>query len=545
MHTRNLPVYFPDEIWHEILQYAPKDLSGVSLASDRLRRISLPFLFSDFAFYPFYVTTSKYSGQIGLRDKIVVADVDKALDRLEFWSSSRIAPLVRTCTISEGKSGPNTSTKSPNRFNDSERHDADLLQAAFFEKLVRFTRLKSLSASSSIYLGGRDIYSLTLIHELESLSTSCSVPGAEQVGGPTRKVKVRSFSFILDKNYWSEGGDLLSWLSHLDPGSLCHVELPVELVNFPVSTKLDRFPHVKSLRAAWWVGERNMARNEALLSLFPNVEKLELCLGEDQYYPNSSRPEGRNFFQRRPFPALKNLQIPDVLVSTFIPLAFESLTHLSVDSFTCAQLKDALKNQLSLHGTCTLTSLVLNTAYHNVLEFCEIVIELSSLATLKFLTKEWAQWYLDPHKLRSTVLKRLILPTNRLPTSLVAFAFIQCLDRDELDTALAPMAIRSSFQARCPNLSLLWLEGTDFVVRSRRNSASAGVEFRDEIFSRAQYTYGRSVTVSATDDDGDETDEEEEEDSDEEMNLDETGSVECSERELNEIREQFNGWWET
>ncbi|KAJ7064109.1 hypothetical protein C8F01DRAFT_1250363 [Mycena amicta] len=292
MHTRNLPVYFPDEIWHEILQYAPKDgLSGVSLASDRLRRISLPFLFSHFAFHPFYVTTTKapnYPGRIGQwqsRDKMVSFDVNKALDRLEFWSSSRIAPLVRTCTVSEGKSAPNTSTKSPHRFNDSERHDADLLQAAFFEKLVRFTRLKSLSASSSIYLGGRDIYSLILIHELESLSTSCSVPGAAQVGGPTRKVKVRSFSFLPDENYWSEGGELLAWLSHLDPASLCHVELPVELVDFPRSTKLDRFPHVKSLRAAWWVGERNMARNEALLSLFPNVEKLELFLGDNQNYP--------------------------------------------------------------------------------------------------------------------------------------------------------------------------------------------------------------------------------------------------------------------
>ncbi|KAJ7064099.1 hypothetical protein C8F01DRAFT_1229628 [Mycena amicta] len=516
MHTRNLPVYFPDEIWNEILQYAPKNgLSVVSLASDRLRRISLPFLFSHFEFYPFYFTTSKNSARIWQsRTKVVASDVDKALDR------TRILVFESYCT--PWKSGPNTSTKSPHRFYHSENHDVDLLQAAFFDKLVRFTRLKSLSASS-IYLGGRDISSLTLIHELESLSTSCSVPDEEQVGGVTRKLKVRSFSFILDESYWSDGGELSSWLSHLDPESLCHVELPVELVDFPVSTKLDRFPHVKTLRAAWWVGERDMARNEALLSLFPNVEKLELCLGDDEYYPgpHSSRPNGRNFFQRRPFPALTNLQIPDVLVSTFIPLAFESLTQLSVHSYTCAQLKDALKNHLLLHGTCTLklTSLVLNTACHNVSEFCQIVMELSSLATLKFLTKEWYQWYSDPHKHRGAVLKRLILPTTRLPASLVAFAFILCVDRDELDTALAPVTIRSSFQTRCPNLSLLWLEGTDFVVRSRRNSA--GVEFRDEIFQEGEDSA-----------------------EDSEMNLDETVSVECSERRLNEIREQFDGWWD-
>ncbi|KAJ7826205.1 hypothetical protein B0H14DRAFT_2817711 [Mycena olivaceomarginata] len=96
----------PEELWIEILQDLPKEtLQNVALSHRTLGRISRPFLFVTFVFHPYAVVSIPQNIN---RMRWPEADEplllsqeaqDRELERLNFWSSAEIAPLVRTCRL--------------------------------------------------------------------------------------------------------------------------------------------------------------------------------------------------------------------------------------------------------------------------------------------------------------------------------------------------------------------------------------------------------------------------------------------------------------
>ncbi|KAJ7868816.1 hypothetical protein B0H14DRAFT_2729023 [Mycena olivaceomarginata] len=101
-----LELQVPEELLLEIVQHLPKGaLQHVSLAHRTLWRISRPFLFADFVFHPYgirYMPTDRSRVRWPeADDPVCLYDEaqEREVERLEFWSSPEIAPLVRSCSI--------------------------------------------------------------------------------------------------------------------------------------------------------------------------------------------------------------------------------------------------------------------------------------------------------------------------------------------------------------------------------------------------------------------------------------------------------------
>ncbi|KAJ7315359.1 hypothetical protein DFH08DRAFT_1040033 [Mycena albidolilacea] len=135
----------PEELWIDILQDLPKEtLQNVALSHRNLRRISRPFLFVTFVFHPYAVP---YIPQNMDRMRWPEADEplllskeaqDRELERLNFWSSAEIAPLVRTCRLIPVPGGAWGAENEPDV--------ATALLAAFFERLPRFNSIQYFHA---------------------------------------------------------------------------------------------------------------------------------------------------------------------------------------------------------------------------------------------------------------------------------------------------------------------------------------------------------------------------------------------------------------
>ncbi|KAF8206877.1 hypothetical protein K438DRAFT_1483360, partial [Mycena galopus ATCC 62051] len=82
----------PNELWLEIFRSLPRDtLKALSLTS--FKGISRPLLFTHLDFHPYTL----YSGEVVLLPR--KTEVNRSLERLDFWSSDEIARHVRSCNI--------------------------------------------------------------------------------------------------------------------------------------------------------------------------------------------------------------------------------------------------------------------------------------------------------------------------------------------------------------------------------------------------------------------------------------------------------------
>ncbi|KAJ7458866.1 hypothetical protein FB451DRAFT_1272715 [Mycena latifolia] len=105
----------PVEVWFKISDYIPKDaVPALSSTSHLFRSMLRPLLFATF-----YFDTS-------------TAKVDRCLERLDFFSSNEIAPLVRSCDIAH---------------EECVSLDRETLLAKFCKRLPRLIRLRRFYAS--------------------------------------------------------------------------------------------------------------------------------------------------------------------------------------------------------------------------------------------------------------------------------------------------------------------------------------------------------------------------------------------------------------
>ncbi|KAJ7056311.1 hypothetical protein C8F01DRAFT_935529, partial [Mycena amicta] len=96
------PTMMPElaaDIWLEIAHTLPRDaLATVSLANRQLRELLKALLFAHFEFHPYELQDRILIGGPSDRPRLPDAvEIRETLERLEFWSSEAIAPLVRTC----------------------------------------------------------------------------------------------------------------------------------------------------------------------------------------------------------------------------------------------------------------------------------------------------------------------------------------------------------------------------------------------------------------------------------------------------------------
>ncbi|KAJ7921514.1 hypothetical protein B0H13DRAFT_2318410 [Mycena leptocephala] len=128
----------PNELWGEVLQnvdeYDKSTFKSFSLTCRAFCGISRPRLFSDIRFTPYAI------GRTCPALLPSPSEVDRRIERLDFLCSGEIAPLVRSCHISayEPPYGSNESSFSTDT--------PYILLDALFERLVRFTGLRRLSA---------------------------------------------------------------------------------------------------------------------------------------------------------------------------------------------------------------------------------------------------------------------------------------------------------------------------------------------------------------------------------------------------------------
>ncbi|KAJ7107730.1 hypothetical protein C8R44DRAFT_540212, partial [Mycena epipterygia] len=84
----------PNELWLEVFHHLPRDtLKDVSLTHRTFCCLSRPLLFTDFKFHP-YAMVALDSQHLPSAE-----EVDQLMERLAFWCSADIAPLVRSCSI--------------------------------------------------------------------------------------------------------------------------------------------------------------------------------------------------------------------------------------------------------------------------------------------------------------------------------------------------------------------------------------------------------------------------------------------------------------
>ncbi|KAF8215618.1 hypothetical protein K438DRAFT_1560595, partial [Mycena galopus ATCC 62051] len=99
----SLVPHIPEEIWAETFVHLPRTaLPQVNLTHRTFHRITRPLLFRHFEFHPYMgiagyqITACPPSGLL-----IPYAEhMPSLFDRLQFWSSPVIVPLVRTCRVS-------------------------------------------------------------------------------------------------------------------------------------------------------------------------------------------------------------------------------------------------------------------------------------------------------------------------------------------------------------------------------------------------------------------------------------------------------------
>ncbi|KAF7359067.1 L-aminoadipate-semialdehyde dehydrogenase [Mycena sanguinolenta] len=119
---------FPNELWLEVFSYLPpaarRNLSSTHRSVYDLAR---PLGFTEFTLYsyPYWLRPQK-------------VQLDEAMERLRFWALPRIAPHVRSCTISQKR---DLWQKSDTKALQDDEH---VLLNAFFEHLPHFTGLERL-----------------------------------------------------------------------------------------------------------------------------------------------------------------------------------------------------------------------------------------------------------------------------------------------------------------------------------------------------------------------------------------------------------------
>ncbi|KAF8142189.1 hypothetical protein K438DRAFT_2030208 [Mycena galopus ATCC 62051] len=195
---------FPDELWLEVLAFLPPyGLRSLSSTSRAFHDLARPYGFTEFKLYPYPYDREPTKSHLA-----------EALERVSFWSSPKIAPHVRSCTIEDGRQPSvrltvkNLTTKSPH-----------ILMDTFFERLPQFTGLQQLAAHNIRFTqtGVQNLCSLPALTHVELVNPTVHPREYIRPGSLTLRVA----TFII-----GEGNMKNLWLSLLSRDTLQELHFP-------------------------------------------------------------------------------------------------------------------------------------------------------------------------------------------------------------------------------------------------------------------------------------------------------------------------------
>ncbi|KAJ7116105.1 hypothetical protein C8R43DRAFT_114185 [Mycena crocata] len=155
----------PNELWLNIFSYLHPDahtLLEIASTNRLFCILARSHLFAKFQFHPYI---SDDNDRTRLPKPHVV---ERAIERLNFWASGVIAPLVE-CEITPWKSPTRQrSTKS------ASTENTQMLTCLFFEKLARLTSVQILSIQDVQFTRNRVVPDMSVVDAAESMHCQLS-----------------------------------------------------------------------------------------------------------------------------------------------------------------------------------------------------------------------------------------------------------------------------------------------------------------------------------------------------------------------------------
>ncbi|KAJ7328781.1 hypothetical protein DFH08DRAFT_1023156 [Mycena albidolilacea] len=229
-----------DEMWTEIFSHLPRNaLMQVHLTQRRLRAISRPFLFRQFHFHN---STS----------------LDIASQRLQFWVSSEISPLVRQCCV-----------KPLRRLGGWGTVGWSLL-AEFFNSLHHFANLRHLTVAE-VHYNAKFVRNLRLLPHLTHLEIrNCKMEEiADLATLPPLEISEFAYLGLVPESYPQH------WFPFLLRSKLHYLSIPYDQWLFTHILSGDAFPYVTRLELS--IKARTLLSNLQILAKFSATEVLTLC----------------------------------------------------------------------------------------------------------------------------------------------------------------------------------------------------------------------------------------------------------------------------
>ncbi|KAJ7844029.1 hypothetical protein B0H13DRAFT_2364481 [Mycena leptocephala] len=428
------PERVPNELWGEILgnvrQYDRPTFQNFSLTCRAFLPVSRPFLFSALRLTPYRIGND---GDLLLPPP---AEVDRRLKRLEFWCSSEIAPLVRSCTIYplDSYTGRDVSKWS------SSTDTPYILLDALFQRLEHFTGLQRLHTFGIHFTQAR-------LH-----LSGCVVAPGEHIETSPHVLRISDFSLCHDSK--SDPADDY-WFPLLQPDQLRVLRSDFALGR--TTDTISSFPNVQTLEAI--MHRQTPSQYLTALSKFPGVRILKLWgkgLHTDAVVPDAVAV----------FPVLEEYYGPHEALPLF--LAATTLRRVQI---TCARSEDLVNRIQGSQGrnitSFNLTELLITSGVSNLDNmFTRVVYDPRKVPKDAVVDGRFGDEVRIGFKLSTFFLKLADVPF--LPPALERLAISwDCYDQEsclELSAYTVPdfSQMRDALVARCPGLNWLWLNGIYF-----------------------------------------------------------------------------------
>ncbi|KAJ7061629.1 hypothetical protein C8F01DRAFT_143708 [Mycena amicta] len=334
----------PPEIWSEIFSELDKNaLQALCLSNRVFAQLARPHLFSSFCFRPH--ATAHFP--VPRRLLPSAAKAEQYLERLDFWLSVDIAPLVHSCTIVPIETkyyGPFTESDNPN-----------ILMDAIVEGLARLSHLRNLSFFD-VSLGDAMFATLSRMSSLRELCiSSCQTALLRAVLPPSAGGPRISTITLRSSLTGSETNLIQPWLPFLDPRYLRAVSLDSHR-----SWNQSR----DMMRVFGGVVQLNLKVSSSPLALFsvldrfPAVQNLEILTSNFGDGGDDSAKHALAVGCRTFIGSLKMLKVSHGFLPPLLPQAL-SLTHLVVVSMEWP-LHDELTNAFSCSPIYSMVSLTID-----------------------------------------------------------------------------------------------------------------------------------------------------------------------------------------
>ncbi|KAJ7057676.1 hypothetical protein C8F01DRAFT_1150626 [Mycena amicta] len=466
-----------NEIWLEILSGVSQDtLPGVSLTNRRFRALSTPLLFAHFVFHPYALRRKK---------------LEKALQRLAFWSSESIARNVRSCSVTPWDAyHPGTYTS----WDSSTLAEPHALSNAFFRSLHCFALLKKLHFER-IELLPSYVNSICLLPVLHTLVLERCYMGRSPTTFESTlaqsglALRVRNLTL---SDHDTKKGTLQPWLSLLDPRRLHTLHLLCDIKEaYKYMETVPCFPNVEVLRFRMETPDatgREQSRYLRILEHFPAVTELVIY----EWVPLGLTDFDARNVQDLRLPALTTVSIPCALLAFFLQGEIAPiLAHLGVQSCTAEFMISALRQLESASRYPTVTSLAIDltvdttdsdespedymeNVLQQILAFFPALLKLHvQIECLLDFNSDYTSSNPIPMDFFSILPSITTMPQSlsglsiRLPFSYTDGMHIEPEpEHGASDSDLLP--VQEALVGRCPNLSYLWLDGDLFLYRWRR-----------------------------------------------------------------------------